>query len=842
MENQSSMQKMLISRGTAIQMIVSGLHHGKTIFARELVLSWLGKFSGDLEMQYYLAKTYQMDDHPEKAIEIINTILAIDPQYVEAYLLKTDLPITPEEKDICFASVHALGGRVQDKRSLPMWSPALHAVGKAISNERFDDATQLVYRILSIQQEIPLVNLFHLQTVYLQQDENTIRQLAEMYHKKWPSVIATKMILAEKKLETGEEEEAVALLHDCVAKDSVGIVARRWWGDQHNFLPLWPDQFEIYIDLQIPKEVIHDLGWNVLPEPEFAKEVREEKYPDMDIDEPVLEKHKKYISSQVGQEVEKEFERINNQLKRKKGSLFDGRFPTYTIFTTKTGLIKEYGEQTYQVILQQLRQIQLLIKSKPGWDAVLCIPDEEVYRKEFNLTPVSTIDAGTLRLSIQELDTALSKRGERIGALLIVGGDEIVPFHRLPNPTDDVDEDVFSDNPYSALDGNYFVPDWPTGRLVGEAGSDAGLLIQQIRKIKQYHAQPKSVKRFWDYLLRSILSMINQKTTSSFGYTASVWKRSSIAVYKTLGDVKSVYISPNGITKKLPFNFINEKDLGYYNLHGMEREPAWYGQRDFLDPPGDDYPVALMPDDIKNNGKQPKIIFTEACYGAHIFGKTETQSNALKFLSVGTPVVVGSTCTSYGSITTPLIAADLLSKIFWQNIRSGYWAGEALQKAKLSLVQEMMKRQGYLDGEDQKTLIQFVLYGDPFFAYEGSDYQKKRANPYEKTPQIKTVSDYKSDQQEAINLSTETIAQVKSILMPYLPGIEHAKMDTNLLHYGMKNDVLQKNGKIKVVKAVQDRVVVTLKTPININKQTSFQIARVTLDSKGKILKTVVSR
>jgi hypothetical protein len=842
MENHNSTHKMLISRGTAIQMIVSALHHGKTIFVRELVLSWLGKFSGDLEMQYFLAKTYQMEDHPEKAIEIINEVLAVDPQYLEAYMLKAELPISNEEKDVCFASIHALGGTVQEKRSLPMWSPALHAVGKAISNERFEDAAQLVYRILSIQQEIPLVSLFHLQTVYLQQDENTILKLAEMYHNKWPRVIATKMILAEKKLETGEEEEAVALLHDCVSKDSVGIVARRWWGDQHNFLPLWPDQFEINIDLQIPNEVIFDLGWNVLPEPDLIEKIDLEKSTESIKTNPNAEKTNKYISSEVGKEVEKEFERINEKLKNKKGSMFDGRFPAYTIFTTKTGLVKEYGEQTYQVILQHLRQIQLLIKSKPGWDAVLCIPDDEIYRKEFNLTPVKTIDAGTLRLSIQELDSALSKRGERIGALLIIGGDEIVPFHRLPNPTDDADEDVFSDNPYSALDGNYFVPDWPTGRLVGEAGADAGLLIQQIRSVKQYHSQPKSVKRFWEYMLRSILGMINQKTTSSFGYTASVWKRSSIAVYKTLGDSKNVFISPNGKTKKLPFNFINEKELGYYNLHGMEKESGWYGQRDFLDPPGDDYPVALIPDDIKNNGKQPKIVFTEACFGAHVFGKNETESNALKFLSVGTPIVVGSTCTSYGSITTPLIAADLLSKIFWQNIRSGLWAGEALQKAKISLVQEMMKRQGYLDGEDQKTLIQFVLYGDPFFAYEGSDYQKKKVNPFEKVPQIKTVSDLQQDQKEMFTIPSETIAQVKSILMPYLPGIEHAKLKTNLLHYGEKGEITHKGEQVQSIKTVRDRVVVTLQNPININKQTSFQIARVTLDSKGKILKTVVSR
>ena len=156
MESHNSTHKMLISRGTAIQMIVSALHHGKIIFVRELVLSWLGKFSGDLEMQYFLAKTYQMEGHQEKAIEIINEVLAVDPQYVEAYILKAELPISNEEKDVCFASIHALGGNVQEKRFLPMWSPALHAVGKAISTERFDDAAQLVYRILSIQQEIPL--------------------------------------------------------------------------------------------------------------------------------------------------------------------------------------------------------------------------------------------------------------------------------------------------------------------------------------------------------------------------------------------------------------------------------------------------------------------------------------------------------------------------------------------------------------------------------------------------------------------------------------------------------------------------------------------------------------
>lgn len=72
------------------------------------------------------------------------------------------------------------------------------------------------------------------------------------------------------------------------------------------------------------------------------------------------------------------------------------------------------------------------------------------------------------------LDDALGKRGGRIGALLIVGGDEVVPFHRLPNPTDDLDVEVLSDNPYATRDSNYFIPEWAVGRLPGGCGTDPG--------------------------------------------------------------------------------------------------------------------------------------------------------------------------------------------------------------------------------------------------------------------------------------------------------------------------------------------------------------------------------
>ena len=109
----------------------------------------------------------------------------------------------------------------------------------------------------------------------------------------------------------------------------------------------------------------------------------------------------------------------------------------------------------------------------------------------------------------------------------------------------------------------------------------------------------------------------------------------------------------------------------------------------------------------------PKIVFSEACFGAHILDKQCQEALALKFLAAGSELVVGSTCMAYGSITDQLSAADLLGHSFWSNLKDGLAAGEALRRAKIQMARDLQSRQGYLDGMDQKTLISFVLYGDP---------------------------------------------------------------------------------------------------------------------------------
>ena len=830
----------IIRRGTLVQLLVSASSHNKNLFGRQAALKWLGVFPGDLGIKLFLAKFYKGEKNYQQSIEILNSLISIDPEFLEAYELLKELPISNEEKEFCEACCHALGGQVNQKNGLPVWSPALHAVQKSILNDKIEDASQLVFRILSLKQDVSLINISHLKTVYLNQDSNTVLKLAELYNQKWPDAIQFKMILAEQLLETGEEDRAVNLLHDCVSQDATGQVARRWWGNHHVFLPLWPEKLEVNLELQVPNEVSFDMGWNKLPEGNPDLINLKNGFNNMDLKNS--HSRNSFISSEAGYEVIKEFDRIAKKLKKGINVNLDGRFPVYVILTTKTGLIKQYGEQTYKIIYQNLKNIQLIVQSKPGWDAVLYIPDDPQHQKEFNTSSLDAIDPWRIKNSLKELDSSLLKRGEKIGSLLIVGGDEIVPFHRLPNPTDDIDDEIISDNPYGNLDGNYFIPDWPVGRLVGEKGQDAGLLIQQIRSIIKYHAQPKSVSMIWERILRSFSAMFSQANLSSFGYTASVWKSSSKLAFRPIGDPKKVFISPSNKTQDLkPQHFVNT-DLAYFNLHGVIDRAEWYGQRDFTDPPGVDYPVAITPDDIKTNGKSPQIVFTEACYGGHVFGKYENQSICLKYLSVGVPVVIGSSSTSYGSVTSPLIAADLLANRFWQYVKEGNLAGEAFLRAKISLVQEMNTRQGYLDGEDQKSLIQFIYYGDPFFAFESSVIKNKRINRVSVSNNINTICDIQDVNEKEIDISPEILKSMKTILEPYLPGIEHATVKMNHLQTGFDRSIKGLENSVISSKTIKDKYVITLQNPVQINRTRYFQIARVTVDSKGNLLKMSLSK
>jgi hypothetical protein len=52
-------------------------------------------------------------------------------------------------------------------------------------------------------------------------------------------------------------------------------------------------------------------------------------------------------------------------------------------------------------------------------------------------------------------------------------------------------------------------------------------------------------------------------------------------------------------------------------------------------------------------------------------------------------------------------------KYFFEYLQQGHTLGASLRNAKLDFARKSLRRRGFLDDDDAKTLLQFVLYGDP---------------------------------------------------------------------------------------------------------------------------------
>jgi hypothetical protein len=306
-------------------------------------------------------------------------------------------------------------------------------------------------------------------------------------------------------------------------------------------------------------------------------------------------------------------------------------------------------------------------------------------------------------------------------------------------------------------------------------------------------------------------------------------------------------VSPPAGTGSVHKSGLLPANLTYFNLHGLPDTAEWYGQKDLdSDQDDPDYPVALSIKDISTNGQAPRLVFSEACYGAHIDDKEESKSLALHFLANGTLAMVGSTCISYGSVSTPLIGADLFGQVFWKQIHTGQTVGEAFLQAKISLVQEMNQRQGYLDGEDQKTLISFVLYGDPLVTLnEKGSKQKSLIRPRE-YPTVKTINDHSAQEIETEKVSIDLVAQTKKIVQQYLPAYQDAEIQYSQYNPSTliaTNPYADSSVVTKVKKSMVGRQTkIVLNKSVKVARHNHQHYARITLDDHGRMVKLVVSR
>jgi len=801
----------------------AAINTGEYQFALGLVNQWLDKYPQDIEAEIYKTQILINNRNFQKGKKILDRILERDPENINGIRLYQKH--RESDKKHLSSILFILTGEASNMNAIEPWATKVRALKNEIRKQSYANAEKLLTGALSETPDNIYIALEHANLSLKNKDLQTGRHILEIYGARWPNCIQFKLYLAKVLLELHNESESVGLLHACSRMDPGGLVVRRLFGKGHHFLSIFPSDRNIKFFGEIPTSIALDFNWTRLPS---GQSQNSKKFEDIN-----LKTNKELYETATGS---------GDQSNPEKA---------YVILSSYKGLKDKYGPKTTDVILDYLNTLSSALERNPRWKPIVFIPDHADYANNFGLKTIDKIDPWKIKLSLMDLNMVLKKSKSSIGAVIIIGNHDVIPFHRLPNPTEDSDSHVLSDNPYATSSSNYLLPEWIIGRLPGEKGNDPGLLMEQIRHITQFHKIAhhsdgiiEKLKQFIQRLknfgrfLRELLSPPND-----FGYSAEVWRRSSIAAFRPIGKAHDLRISPPYDSDSIDVDKLLQAKCVYFNLHGLPTTNEWYGQRDFAErPTGPDFPVAINTEKIKNIPNNIDLAYSEACYGGYINDKNIDDSITLKLLSIGSQGVVGSSCIAYGSVFTPLIGADLLGFIFWKYIKDGFSFGDALKQAKIGLIKVMMQRQGYLDGEDQKTLLSFNLYGDPLGCLEEIIFLNKANNSNMRESQLTLVNDMDGIVENQLDPRQIVTKDIKEVLESYLPGLENAKMRIRKQKIRMAKILNHQEQKIGSNLSYKQVTQIVYEKTISDKNHDHHQYARVTIDEMGKIIKLAISR
>lgn len=366
--------------------------------------------------------------------------------------------------------------------------------------------------------------------------------------------------------------------------------------------------------------------------------------------------------------------------------------PQHLILASRRNLEAKFGTPVFHTVNQALQTLGRATQRE------VVYLDDPVSVAAWQAQPIGAPDrVGEWRDWVNQWSTDVS-------SVLLIGGPDLAPFAQLANPSDDDDTTLASDAAYAGP--RPLSPTRAIGRLPD--ADDAAYLVRLIQATTDAHQASRQWATWW--------SVLGQKPPqpTAIGYTASIWRHAARAVFSVIGSPQRLRMSPPLDHAQAPTLEADGFCPAYFNLHGLRDTSGWYGQRDPLlaaDYPA--FPLALQPQGLLTAPQRRLLAFSAACYGAFIEGKQAMTSLALRLLDTQAAVFIGSTALAYGGLTEPLQATDELAAQFWRQLVVGKTVGEALRLAKLGLVDEMTRRQGYVDCEDQKAILTFVLYGDP---------------------------------------------------------------------------------------------------------------------------------
>ena len=268
-------------------------------------------------------------------------------------------------------------------------------------------------------------------------------------------------------------------------------------------------------------------------------------------------------------------------------------------------------------------------------------------------------------------------------SVTIVGNDDVINFGRLPNPAQDSDTEVLSDNVYSCMtDPEYLIPSRVISRICDDAINPNFANIKNMLENQAYWMKNKTPNSSW------------------LNFVASVWVGTSTYLENEFG-MNSQFVVPTADTNAISTASVGKKFV-YGNTHGAENNSDFFGQINAT------YPIALVP--TPGNFKGSLAHFC-ACYGSYTVNRNTNDSIPMLAIASGALGILGSTSIAYGASNPPLAASDLLAECFFRQVLSGATLGTALMNAKKDYATQTIKNKGSISGAERKSLIQFYLIG-----------------------------------------------------------------------------------------------------------------------------------
>ncbi len=354
------------------------------------------------------------------------------------------------------------------------------------------------------------------------------------------------------------------------------------------------------------------------------------------------------------------------------------------LISNKTAVEAKYHSFS-SIFWQQVDSLMAVSRDQGINISLVCVDDEDTM-KTYGLSAVT--EASDEKQNKDAVDGIFSK--ESPDCIVIIGAQDIIPFQRLADPTSS-EAYIPSDLPYCSSSGysdkimNFLPPSRLVSRIPDLYGAKDQVGLEIFINTMNYAVSfQKTQEKDYDTICCLYADEWESETTDAFG---KITPSASINKYAC-----PPYAKPLEHSLMKPY-------LHYINLHGDKISDTFYGQKDSY------FPEVLSSKDILGGVREGTVAVVLCCYGAQLYNSTKDMPPANAYLSSGA-VMLASIVTA---LTGP---AEEFGVYFINALRSTSkpTLQEALLTARLDFISASSGR--ILNFQEQKTLAEFVLYGD----------------------------------------------------------------------------------------------------------------------------------